>query len=95
VLEHDHHGDRGHQQGVAVGRRVLDRHDADAAGAAGAVLDDDRAAERDAHPVGEEPRQRVAGAAGGIREDDADRLLDDLRRRARRHQAGERRQREL
>ena len=64
---------------LAVGRGRLHRLHAEAALRAGAVLDDDGLVERGAHVLGEQPRQRVARAAGGEREDDADRLLAELR----------------
>jgi hypothetical protein len=45
VLVHGHRRDRGDQQRAPVGRRVLDRGDADASRASGTVFHDDRAAE--------------------------------------------------
>jgi len=56
--------------------------------AAGAVLDDDRAAERDAHLVGDEAGERIAGAAARVGEDDADGLADDLGGRPARKEGG-------
>ena len=60
-------------QRVAVGRRVRDLADADGAGRAGEIFDNDRLSERLAHRIGDHPRQNVGGAAGGERHDDRDR----------------------
>ena len=55
--------DRRQQQGVAVGRRIFHRFDADAAIGAGAVLDNHRPVERATHFIGDQARHRIAGAA--------------------------------
>ena len=81
MLIHRDRRNRRQQQRRSVGCRVLHRHDADAAGAAGAVIDDDRSVEPDAQFVGKNARQRVSAAAGREREDDPDRLLLRLRDR--------------
>ena len=52
---------------VAIGRRTHDAPDAERAGRARDVLDQDVLPERDAHPLGQNPRHRVGRAAGGKR----------------------------
>ena len=78
-----HRRDRREQQGLAVRRGGFHRLHADAALGAGAVLDDDGLVEGDAQVLGDQPRQGIARAAGGKREDDADRLAADLGARGR------------
>ena len=60
-------------QRVAIGRRADGTADADAAGCAGDVFDDDGLAENWAHLLGEISRQRVGCAARGKRHDHRDR----------------------
>jgi hypothetical protein len=77
ALERRHRGvgaGGGHDEGVAVGRSLLCGHDADQAGRAGAIIDDDRPALPRADPLGDEPRYAVKRPAGRIRHDQADRL---------------------
>jgi hypothetical protein len=75
MLVHRHRRDRGDQQGAAVGRRVLHRGDAEAAGGAGPVLDNHRLAEGGVQAVADQSAQRIAGTARRERENDLDRLL--------------------
>jgi len=93
VLVHSHRRDRGDQQRTPVGRRVLERGDADASRASGTVLHDDRAAERGAHFVGGNSCKGIAGATSREREDDSDGLLNDLARRREWRQTNDRRER--
>ena len=58
---------------VAVGLGLRHRAGTDGGARARAVVDDDRAAERLAHPLGDRPREQVGRAAGGIRVDQRDR----------------------
>src|SRR6185437_8599632 len=58
---------------VAVGRGMRDAADADAAGRAGDVLDDERLAQRPAHMVAHDARQSVDRAAGRKGRDQGDR----------------------
>src|SRR3954470_8153373 len=60
--------------GVAVGRALRGQLDADGAGSAAPVLDNDRLAERGSQPVGDRARGDVVAAAGRERHDPADRL---------------------
>jgi hypothetical protein len=78
VLIDCHRRDWGQQQRVAVRCRLLHRPHPHAAIGAGAILDDHRTVERDAHLVGDQPRHGVAGAASGEWKNDADRPLADL-----------------
>src|SRR6185295_7634321 len=61
------------QQSVAVGRRLGDEVGGEAAAGAGAVLDDDRLAERAADRLAQRARDVVGGAAGSEADDQADR----------------------
>jgi hypothetical protein len=63
-----------HDQRVAVGRSLLCRHDADNAGCAAAIVDDDRPAVLRADPLRDEPRDAVVRSAGRVGHDDANRL---------------------
>ena len=92
MLHHRHRRDRRDQQRAAVGRGVLDRNDADAAGGAGAVVHDDRTAERGGELVADQARQRIAGAAGREREHDPDGLVLRLRERRRGEHGGKSRE---
>ncbi|MCY1244225.1 hypothetical protein D9M72_572880 [compost metagenome] len=61
--------------GVAIGRRLGDRVDADVAAGTGAVLHHDGAAEALGPGIRDQARGDVGAAAGGIRHDQADRAL--------------------
>jgi hypothetical protein len=54
---------------IAVGRRFRDRVDADSERAAGAVVDYDRLAELLGDSRGDDARDVVGRAAGGLRDD--------------------------
>ena len=60
------------------GAAVFTACNADAALGADAVLDNGGLVQGRAHVLGDQSRQGIARAAGGKREDDADRLLPDL-----------------
>ncbi len=63
-------GGVGHEQRVAVGRRAHRHFGADVGAAARAVLDHERLAEPNGHPLPEQARQDVGRAAGRDRNDD-------------------------
>jgi hypothetical protein len=65
-----HRRARGDENRRAVGRRTLDRLDADHAVGAGAVLDDHRAIQREPKLLGNEAAEGISAAAGGKRKDD-------------------------
>jgi len=70
--------DRSLADGVAVGRRLRDRVDADGERAAGAVIDDDALAEDLRQLRRDQARDVVGGAARGLRNDQANRPLGVL-----------------
>ena len=70
----DERGRGREQEGVAVGRRARRRLRADRVAGARPVLDDDLLAERARQPVAEQPADDVGRAAGGLRDDELDRL---------------------
>ena len=73
-----------HQQGVAVGRRLADRGDADGAARARTVLDHDRLVHLLRDLLQHDPPDDVVGGAGGEGNDRLDRPLRPGRRRLRR-----------
>ena len=70
--------DAGQRQGVAVGRRVRHRLDADDAAGAALVLDDDGLAELLRQRLHQEPRRQVDAAAGREGHDDLDRTAGKI-----------------
>jgi hypothetical protein len=59
-----------HEQRVAVRLRARDLGRADRAAGTRGVLDDDLLLERVGHALRDEPGERVAGTAGGVRHDE-------------------------
>ncbi len=80
--------DRRHAQRVAVGRRLRGEVHADGQRAAGPVVDHDLLADGVAERSGEQARQRVGGAAGGLRHDEVDRPIRKVRQGRARDGAG-------
>jgi hypothetical protein len=82
ILEHQrrhHHGRRiGQHQHVLAGGQALGLLHRQAAAGAGLVLDHHRPAQPGGQLVGHDARRAVAGAAGGVGDDQAQRPLDRL-----------------
>ena len=74
LVDHKGRGRRG-EQGVAVGRRPIDKFRTDISGGAGAVLDQNRLAPFARQPVADQPGNRIGGSAGRERHDDLDRTI--------------------
>ena len=81
--------DRAHADGVSVGVGLGGEVETEGQGAAGAVVDHDLLPELLAELGAEDARHRVGRAAGRLRNDEPDRLVRVLRRRAGREHAGE------
>src|SRR5215475_1506425 len=80
--------------GISVGLGLRGQVEADGQRAARAVVDHDLLAELLAKLGAENARDRVGGAAGGLRHDEPDRLVRVLRRRTGRGGAGNQQQHE-
>ena len=80
---------RAHDQRVTIGRRMRGSGGAGVAAGARAIFDDEILAERCRHPVEQDARDDIAGAAGGERHENLDRPVGiGIRRRHCRHDDG-------